>query len=293
MPSSSTATIIVTGANRGLGLAIIHELAARPPVTPLHVLACARKPPSPSPVESTSTTTVEWCALDVTSQSSISSFAAKLSSSHSQGVDILINNAGVNLDIGTKQSIDRAKQTLAVNYEGTVNVTRAVLPMLRRPGLKELGGKSRIVNVSSVGGKLSSGPYGETIARRLRDAKNLDELEVLKREYVAAVQDSKERERGWPSKNYSVSKALLNSATQIVAQETQRDVLVNCCCPGWCDSEMGQLIGKPAKSTADGAKIPLKLAFGDITETGKYWENETVYDTASGNVSVWYDTLAR
>lgn len=206
---------------------------------------------------------------------------------------MLVNNAGVNIDINTKQSPDRARTTLAVNYHGAVNVTRAILPLLRRPGLKELGGVSRVVNVSSVGGKLSSGPYAEAIGRRLRDAKSLDEVDALGAEYLQAVEQSREKEMGWPSKNYAVSKALLNSATQILAEQSRGEVLVNCCCPGWCDSEMGQLIGKPGKTTADGAKIPLKLAFEDVKETGKYWENPSVHDKGSGKVSVWYDSLVK
>jgi len=139
-----------------------------------------------------------------------------------------------------------------------------------------------------VGGKLSSGPYGKEIASRLKSAETLDEVEQLGREYLEAVRTKREKSSGWPTgKNYSVSKALLNAASEVVARENG-DILVNFCCPGWCDSDMGRLIGQPGKSNEEGARVPLKLAVEDIGgSTGKYWENESVYAKGSGRVAEW------
>ena len=51
---------------------------------------------------------------------------------------------------------------------------------------------------------------------------------------------------------------------------------------------MGQIIGKPSKSLADGAKIPVRLATGDIEgATGQFFENESVHDTGDGKISEW------
>lgn len=159
---------------------------------------------------------------------------------------------------------------------------------MRRPGLDALGGRSRIVNLSSVAGKLSSGPYGAEIAGRLKGAETLEEVEELGREYLEAVKRKSERSDGWPTgKSYSVSKALLNAASEIVAMKNA-DILVNFCCPGWCDSDMGRLVGRPGKTNAEGAKVPLKLAIDDIGGvSGKYWENGSVHDKGSGRVAEW------
>jgi carbonyl reductase 1 len=51
---------------------------------------------------------------------------------------------------------------------------------------------------------------------------------------------------------------------------------------------MGAMMGKPSKSQADGAKIPVRLALGDISNsTGEFWENDSISSPADGKISVW------
>jgi len=101
---------------------------------------------------------------------------------------------------------------------------KAFLPLMRP------NSDSRIVNVSSVGSKLSSIPNAE-LRRRIRHAGSLGEVQELRDAYLEAVRLGKETENGWPvSKAYGVSKALVNAATQVVAAENE-GVLVNACCP--------------------------------------------------------------
>jgi len=309
---SSQTTVIITGANRyiapptpphyfmnrthltssrGIGAAILHALSTSPPasLTPLTILACARSPPSSPPPTTSNSAQVHWHALDISSHQSITTFAETVRTDLApSGVDILISNAGVNLDLDGKQGIEPAEKTLATNFTGTLGMMQTFAPLMRRPGLDGLGGRSRIVNLSSVGGKLSSGPYGKEIAARLKGAGKVEDVEQLGREYLEAVRTKSEKNKGWPvGKNYSVSKALLNAATEVVARDNE-GVLVNFCCPGWCDSDMGRLIGQPGKSNAEGARIPLKLAVGDIGDvSGKYFENESVHGKGSGKISEW------
>ena len=48
---------------------------------------------------------------------------------------------------------------------------------------------------------------------------------------------------------------------------------------------MGRMIGKPPKSPKDAAKIPLRLAFGDVDAvTGKFWANEDNASPDEGGV---------
>ena len=75
---------------------------------------------------------------------------------------------------------------------------------------------------------------------------------------------------------------------------------------GWCDSEMGRLTGYPSKTSgqwsihlnmqgqywswiqAEGASIPLNLAFGDIGGiSGEYWEEPSVSSIGLGRVIKW------
>jgi NAD(P)-dependent dehydrogenase (short-subunit alcohol dehydrogenase family) len=110
-------TILVTGANRGIGEALAEEALSR---DAKRVYAGTRVPlthPDPR---------VKPLALDVTSAAQIQEAAATVSS-----LDILINNAGIALydDLTDRAAIERA---LAVNLFGTHSVTQAFLPHLTR-----------------------------------------------------------------------------------------------------------------------------------------------------------------
>lgn len=86
---------------------------------------------------------------------------------------------------------------------------------------------------------------------------------------------------------YSVSKACVNALTATLARENP-GLVVNCCCPGWVDTDMGGIVGKPPKTPAEGARIPVRLAFGKIDGvTGRYWSNPGISDTGEGRVAEW------
>jgi NAD(P)-dependent dehydrogenase (short-subunit alcohol dehydrogenase family) len=46
---------------------------------------------------------------------------------------------------------------------------------------------------------------------------------------------------------YHVSKAAENAITMILARENPQ-FLINCCCPGWVDTELGTQAGQPPKT---------------------------------------------
>jgi NAD(P)-dependent dehydrogenase (short-subunit alcohol dehydrogenase family) len=111
-------TILITGANRGIGRALVAEALAR---GAKRVYAGTRggaldvTDPSVTPL-----------ALDVTKPEQIQRAAKSIDS-----LDVLINNAGVAIyDNLTEQ--DALRQHLAVNLFGVLNVTRAFLPLLTR-----------------------------------------------------------------------------------------------------------------------------------------------------------------
>ena len=112
-------TILVTGASRGIGQALVTEALRRGAA---RVHAGTRQPlahPDPR---------VTPLLLDVTSAEQIQAGAA-----HVRSLDMLINNAGLALydDLTDRAMLDRH---LAVNLFGTYAVTRAFLPALIRSG---------------------------------------------------------------------------------------------------------------------------------------------------------------
>ena len=126
--SIADGTVLVTGANRGLGQALVEE-ALR--VGAQRVYAGTRQPMAHPDGR------VARLALDVTDGAQIEAAVERVGS-----LDLLINNAGVDLqgDLGDRDLLDRH---LAVNLLGTYGVTQAFLPLLTRS-------RGAIVNVLSV-----------------------------------------------------------------------------------------------------------------------------------------------
>jgi NAD(P)-dependent dehydrogenase (short-subunit alcohol dehydrogenase family) len=121
-------TVMVTGASRGLGKALVEEALARGAG---RVYAAMRHPvdhPDPRVVP---------LALDVTDTGQIRAARQQV-----RALDVLVNNAGVGDfdDLGDRAVLERH---LAVNLFGTYDVTQAFLPLL-------LAARGAIVNVSSL-----------------------------------------------------------------------------------------------------------------------------------------------
>ena len=112
-------TVLVTGANRGIGQALVEEALRR---GAKQVYAGTRQPLTHSDERVTPLT------LEVTNAAQIQEAVEKIGS-----LDILVNNAGVMLydDLSDRAVLE---QPLAVNLFGTYGVTQAFLPMLIRSG---------------------------------------------------------------------------------------------------------------------------------------------------------------
>src|SRR5262245_24137988 len=110
-------TVVITGANRGIGRALVSEALRR---GAKRVYAGTR-----SALENADKR-VTPLTLDVTNVSQIKRAADEIDT-----LDVLINNAGIALHDDLSNS-DVIEQHLAVNLFGPFNVTRAFLPLLRR-----------------------------------------------------------------------------------------------------------------------------------------------------------------
>jgi NAD(P)-dependent dehydrogenase (short-subunit alcohol dehydrogenase family) len=121
-------TVLVTGANRGIGAALVEEALSRGAA---HVYAGTRQRLTHQDGRVTPVT------LDVTVAEQIRAAAERIDE-----LDVLINNAGTSVydDLSDRAALE---QTLAVNFFGTYGVTQAFLPLLTRS-------RGAIVNVLSV-----------------------------------------------------------------------------------------------------------------------------------------------
>ncbi|PTU30952.1 SDR family NAD(P)-dependent oxidoreductase [Stenotrophobium rhamnosiphilum] len=98
------------------------------------------------------TATIDSHPLDLSVASSVSSFASWYRATHGEYLDILINNAGIHLDLLSQRkephlSADGFEIQWRTNYLGTMHLTHALLPLLQNAGRDR--GDARIVTVVS------------------------------------------------------------------------------------------------------------------------------------------------
>jgi NAD(P)-dependent dehydrogenase (short-subunit alcohol dehydrogenase family) len=177
----------------------------------------------------------------VTDDASVAA-AAKLVDERAGRLDVLVNNAGVTG--GTPQeptTVDLATVRTAVdtNVYGTIRVTNAMLPLLRRSA------SPRIVNMSSTVGSIT------------RQSEHSDATGPI-------------------SAAYSPSKSFLNAVTVQYAKELRdTNILVNLGCPGYCATDLN---GHRGHRTAEqGAAIGIRLAtLPDGSPSGGFYDDEGV-----------------
>jgi NAD(P)-dependent dehydrogenase (short-subunit alcohol dehydrogenase family) len=193
-------TVLITGASRGIGLALAGQLARHG----WRVLAGARHPASAHALQvaarAVSPGSIEILSLDVRDDASVRA-AEEDASVKTRALDVLVNNAGVFPEEGSEPlellPLDCFEQAFAVNVVGVARVTRVFLPLLTRAA------HPRVVNMSSLAGS------------------------------VAAKEDSRHY-------CYSASKAALNMLTRAMAAELRpRGVTVVAVTPGWVKTEIG------------------------------------------------------
>jgi NAD(P)-dependent dehydrogenase (short-subunit alcohol dehydrogenase family) len=140
-------SVLITGANSGIGLEVTRLLAN----SGFHVFAGVRTKEAEDTVKSISTSNVTPVQLDITDQNSVKKCFDFISSNvANNGLFGLVNNAGIGLGGPIEyMSTNDLRRQFEVNIFGTVAVTQAFLPLLRQK-------RGRIVNISSMAGKMAT-----------------------------------------------------------------------------------------------------------------------------------------
>jgi len=229
-------TVLITGANRGIGRETTRQLVA----LGYHVFAGVRsleKGKSDLADLPTSPGQVEVVVLDVTDPASVAA-AAQDVATRLDHLDVLVNNAGIAaLPPLDRNSVENLRAVFETNLFGVFTVTRAFLPLLQKSP------EPRIVNVSSGLGSLAgqSDPTWEY----------------------------------YPFKSaYFVSKAALNAYTIWQAYELREAPFkVNAVDPGYTATEFNNFRG-PGK-VEDAAAVVVKYAtLGNDGPTGGFFDRD-------------------
>ncbi len=135
-------TIFVSGANRGIGKAIVEALLKR---NVKKIYAAARKT---SELPTFSDPRVVAVGLDITNRTQIEKAVES-----AQDVDVLINNAGVLSPAGVLSG-DRAMllRDMEVNYFGTLSMVHSFAPLIEKNGGGAIANVISIVGLASMAG---------------------------------------------------------------------------------------------------------------------------------------------
>jgi len=221
--TNQTNIAVVTGSNRGLGLAISRKLSQ----LGIHVVLTSRNEIDGLAAHkqlSSEGLDVNYHLLDVSSNTSVAEFTQWLRQAYGK-VDILVNNAGINPTAKPEESslltmqLETLQATFNTNVIAVLRISQALIPLMK------INNYGRIVNVSTEMASLSS----------------------IASDYYPIA----------PS--YRLSKIGLNGLTVLLAKELQGDnILVNAYSPGWMKTDMG---GDDAPFTAEeGAETAVYLA---------------------------------
>ena len=132
----------ITSSNSGLGRSLTEAVLAKGD----NAIATTRHPEEIKDLEDRYPETVKAVVLDITNSDEINS-ALGIALSTFGNIDVLVNNAG-SATMGAVEEIsdEQVRQQFEVNFFGTLNLTKAMLPYFRQ---KKSG---HILNISSVGG---------------------------------------------------------------------------------------------------------------------------------------------
>ncbi|MGE0422263.1 MAG: SDR family NAD(P)-dependent oxidoreductase [Reyranellaceae bacterium] len=257
-----TKVAVVTGSNRGIGLALVRGLCRLWGGNGVVYLTARRDGDGEAAVSLLRGEGLSpaYHRLDIASDDSVAALAHHIRQMHG-GVDIVIQNAAYAPAPGSPATVD-VRPMIETNNHGTWRMLRAFQPLLREG--------ARVLVVASGFGTLSRLP--EHLRPLLDgDERSPVEIERAMDDYVTAVEDGSASARGWPDWVNVTSKIGQVALTRATAREWRadaklpKDVLLNAVCPGWTitDATRGYLATMPevkAKTPDEAAVDVLWLA---------------------------------
>ncbi|XP_045920120.1 carbonyl reductase [NADPH] 1-like [Micropterus dolomieu] len=271
----STRVALVTGSNKGIGLAIVRVLCKQ--FQGDVYLAARDVGRGQEAVESLASEglTALFHQLDINDPSSITTAAAYFKDKYG-GVDVLVNNAGIAFGMAdTTPFAVQAEVTLKTNFFATRDMLTHFLPIIKAGG--------RVVNISSFVSSLALKQCSSALQERFRSEDiTEEELVGLMQCFVEEAKKGEHKQGGWPETAYGISKTGLTTLSMILARRLSNErpndgILLNACCPGWVQTDMAG--SKAPKTPDEGAVTPVYLALlppGATEPHGKFVSDKEV-----------------
>ncbi|MFJ5534794.1 SDR family NAD(P)-dependent oxidoreductase [Streptomyces sp. NPDC093261] len=263
---------LVTGANQGLGRALVEGLAARMNPDDLVLLTGRNHQPVTDAAHEVTglpgtRARVQGRVLDVTDTDAIARLADELGAQYG-GVDIVVSNAVARL-LPEESQAARADEFIDVSNTATHAILRSFGPVLRPGG--------RLLVIAS-----SLGTLGHLAPRlhHLFDGASLEQVEYAVESWRTAVHNRTAEEAGWPRWLNVPSKVAQVAAVRAVAaarreHDLATGTLIASVCPGMVDTATSRPWFRDyshAQSPAQAAGPVLDLIFADHVDPALYGE---------------------
>ena len=268
MTPTSGRVAVVTGANKGIGFFIALQLGASGLFQ--HVILACRDPVRGQAA-------VTKIAGSTGNKASISCLPLTLGDVDSHEdlreslekqfgkVDCLVNNAAMAYKgADPTPFVEQCTPTLDINFRGTVDLTEKLLPLVKK------GSDARIVNVASMSGHLNQIKSKELKDQFRSSSLTMPALKTLVIKFEMDVKSGQHLNQGWGNSNYGMSKLAVIAATKVWANENP-EIKINCCCPGYCKTDMTSQNG--ARNPSDGARNAVLPATMENPPTGELFAN--------------------
>ncbi|MER6346271.1 SDR family NAD(P)-dependent oxidoreductase [Streptomyces sp. NPDC001595] len=228
-----TSVALVTGANQGLGLALVRGLARQWGDDGVVYLGARDEERGRRAVAALREEGVETRLqlIDVRDDASVAAAAGALRERHG-GVDVVISNAAARISPGVPFA-EQVDEFVDTNNHGTYRMIKAFVPLLN-------DGARFLVVASSFGTLRSLSPK---LHDRFDEATATPEsVESALDEYAALVREGRAEAAGWPEWINIPSKVGQVAAVRVLARElgaeaAERDLLVDAVCPGLVDTD--------------------------------------------------------
>jgi NAD(P)-dependent dehydrogenase (short-subunit alcohol dehydrogenase family) len=259
---------VVTGANQGIGFALVEGLAARMDPEDLVLLTsrnAERVAEAAARVQGVAQ--VEGRVLDVSDPTAVAALAADLQAEYG-GVDIVISNAVAPLSPDRSQA-EQADPFIAVANGGTHAVLRYFAPVLRPGG--------RLIVVASSLGTLDQ---LDPKLHPLFDGPSFEEIEQTVEDWRQSIHAGTAADQGWPEWVNTPSKVGQVAAVRAVAAERRetdldQNTLIASVCPGLVDTRASRPWFddfSQARTPAQAAEPIVDLVLADRVDPTAYGE---------------------